>query len=157
MGCFSWMYADINENMKMNKSKDSYLLVPPEFHKKYGKFIKETCYDGYGRMGSYDVYELVLEWNRKYINVDELTDNNQSFMIMIKSYCKGLSDKKMTALSRKIGFGYGNPDDWKRLLGIGIACYDNQNAALKYPIKICSKYIDYDCCGISKGDPDQGF
>lgn len=48
-------------------------------------------------------------------------------------------------------------EDWKRFLGIDIACYDWKNASLKYPIKICSREVAYDAVGASKMDPRQGW
>lgn len=51
--------------------------------------------------------------------------------------------------------------------GIEIACYDEQNAALKYPIKVVcgrccnneedAKLLDYDKHSASPSDPNQGF
>lgn len=49
------------------------------------------------------------------------------------------------------------PDKECRGLGIDIACYDEDNAKLKYPIKIASQDIKYESAGISKGDPNQGW
>ena len=48
--------------------------------------------------------------------------------------------------------------EWKRELGISIACYDEQNFKLPYPIKIT--YDDqavYEKCKPSKSDENQGF
>lgn len=51
---------------------------------------------------------------------------------------------------------YGS--DWKRILGIAVACYDEQNAALKYPIKIAStNQCKYEDLPASKSDPNQGW
>ena len=61
---------------------------------------------------------------------------------------KILSDEEM----RK---KYGN--DFKRIIGIDIACYDEQNAALKFPIKISHEPAVYENCNPSDGDPNQGF
>lgn len=74
MGQFSWIYSDTNKAMKDNKVADSYLLVPPEFQNEYGTYIKETCYDGYGHMGGYDIYALVALWNRKHLPMDYVTN-----------------------------------------------------------------------------------
>ena len=63
MGQFSWIYSDTNNQLIDNKPADTYLLVPKPFQKKYGKTIHESCYDGYGRFGNYDVYDLIPEWN----------------------------------------------------------------------------------------------
>lgn len=45
-----------------------------------------------------------------------------------------------------------------RSIGIEIACYDEDNAALPYPIKIAKRKTSiYEKCPPSIGDPDQGF
>ena len=53
--------------MKNNVKHDSYLLVPLEFQDQYGEAIYDDCYNGYGRIGRYDVYELVAIWNRQWL------------------------------------------------------------------------------------------
>jgi hypothetical protein len=44
-----------------------------------------------------------------------------------------------------------------RWLGIIMACYDKDNFALEYPIKITTKILEYDKVEPSKSDPDQGW
>ena len=44
-----------------------------------------------------------------------------------------------------------------RFLGITLACYDEDNEKLKYPIKITSVEMDYEAAEISKNDPNQGW
>ena len=44
-----------------------------------------------------------------------------------------------------------------RIVGIDIACYDEDNAALKYPIKITEKLMRYEDASPSNGCEDQGF
>ena len=49
-------------------------------------------------------------------------------------------------------------DEADRYVGIDIACYDEQNARLRYPIKIthdCEAV--YEDCEPSKSDPNQGW
>lgn len=49
-------------------------------------------------------------------------------------------------------------DEEDRYIGIGIACYDEQNASLKYPIKIThDENAVYEECEPSLSDPDQGW
>jgi len=51
---------------------------------------------------------------------------------------------------------YGN--DFKREIGIDIACYDEDNFSLKYPIKITyDPNVTYEECKPSKSDPNQGW
>lgn len=48
--------------------------------------------------------------------------------------------------------------DHDRTIGIDIACYDEDNAGLKYPIKIThDKDAIYEECNFSPADPNQGW
>lgn len=169
MGQFSWLDCITEEQVIDNKTRDVYVLVPKEFHDKYGERIKETCYDGYGRFGGYDIYDLVAEWNRAKLTHHMLRD------CMTKSwsaddteyYIKGLR-RQIVAADRLYDYKEGKMsdeemaakygDDWKRILGIDIACYDEQNEALPYPIKITHNATAvYENCQPSKEDPNQGW
>ena len=44
-----------------------------------------------------------------------------------------------------------------RWLGIVMACYDEDNFALEYPIKITTKEMEYENARPSEGDPNQGW
>ena len=66
MGQFSWYTCDTVKPVLDNEEKTVYLLNP------FGENIKETCYDGYGHFGKYDVYELVAQWNREAMSYEEL-------------------------------------------------------------------------------------
>ena len=192
MGCFSWL--DCQKNTKRSGiriGEKAYLLVPEDFG---GGHIEEDCYDGYGRFGGQDVYELVALWNRK--NIDESNLYNEA--PRLENYA-GLWDfekkelkeagateeeiaekdnaarkkhynnevarykqsiQRLKDFSEEVDEGvmrnrYG--DDYLRLIGISIACYDEQNAKLKYPIKITrDENAVYEDCKPSKGDPYQG-
>lgn len=148
MGQFSWIYSDINKPVINNRIAKTYLLVPESFQDKYGKYIYEGCYDGYGRFGGYDVYNLVLEWNKKMIpeiirrikNGTWCCDTNENDVINLQNYYDG----KYTTCEL-------------RWLGIIMACYDEDNFSLEYPIKITSKEMEYRNARPSKSDPNQGW
>ena len=193
MGQFSWMYSDTGEQMLDNKQVDSYLLVPPPFQKQYGQFIYEGNYNGYGRMGGYDVYDLIAEWNREFLSPDMLEpapklDNfgglwsferaelvskgipeeeierldaeqrQKQYNNAISYYeqrCRMLSEYRDGKEDKAMERDYG--EDWKREIGINIACYDRQNMNLPFPIKITSIPMDYEVAEPSKRDPNQGW
>ena len=74
MGQFSWLDCITEEQIIDNKVRDVYVLVPKEFRDTYGVHIKETCYDGYGNFGAYDIYYLVALWNRSNVSADMLEE-----------------------------------------------------------------------------------
>ena len=129
MGFFSWKTSDTNKSISNTYSRRGtfpvYLLVPKEFEDKYGKYIEEKDYEGYGVFGGYDAYTLVAIWNEP-------------------GRCK--KD------------GNWLPESEIRSIGIEIACYDEENAKLKYPIKLVEdKDLDYEKVKPSINCPDQGY
>ena len=164
MGQFSWIYADTDKAMIDGKYKDSYLLIPPNFQDKYGKFITEHCYEGYGEFNGKDVYELVAEFNRDFIpKVLELAEKGEWHSIG-----KGtLEEIKNNNYYKELVLYYneGNKgadegyefNSLARLVGISLACYDEDNVRLLYPIKITSEPYNYNAVGYSKSDPNQGW
>lgn len=159
MGCFSWMFCN-TKNRRLKIGRPGYLLTPD------GGYIKEESYDGYGNFGGKDVYALVAEWNRPFLNTNmlirpliseyPLEEYYERAMRRYTLQCQRLNDYASFKLSdeemnKKYGF------DWKRNIGIDIACQDEQNESLPYPIKIASCKKDYSKMPASKDDPYQGL
>lgn len=148
MGQFSWIYSDTNKQVIDDKEADTFLLIPKAFQHKYGKSIYEGCYEGYGEFGGHDVYDLVLEWNKDMIpkiirrikNDTWRCTTSENDIANLQNY---FDEKEITCEAR-----------W---LGIIMACYDEDNMALEYPIKITSKEMDYEDVVPSKSDPNQGW
>lgn len=138
MGQFSWLDCKTKEQILDNVRRDVYVLVPKEFG---GGHIKEECYDGYGRFGKHDIYDLVVDWNREYL--EEYRKDN-SFK------CDWL--QKVESVEEAF-------DRYeKRDIGISIACYNEDNARIKYPIKITHDAdAIYEECEPSLSDPNQGW
>lgn len=148
MGQFSWIYSDTNKQVVDNKKADTFLLVPKPFQEKYGKAIYESYYDGYGHFGGYDVYKLIVEWNREMI--PEIIRRGRN-----KTWKCSMSERDFDNLQRYYdGKEIGCELRW---LGIVMACYDEDNFALEYPIKITSREMKYEYVDASQTDPDQGW
>lgn len=148
MGQFSWIYSDTKKALLDGVPADTYLLVPKPFQEKYGKAIYESCYDGYGNFGGYDVYDLIPEWNRDM--VPEIIRR-----IRQGEWECSVDDEEISDLQN---YYEGKPITCNlRHLGIILACYNEDNFKLKYPIKITTKELDYDSVTPSKSDPNQGW
>ena len=150
MGCFSWLDCKTNEPIINDKKRDVYVLIPKEFG---GGHIKETCYIGYGEFDGHDIYELVVDWNKKYL--EDVQKEIDTWICkwgywdkeVLKKYLNGIEPE----FTNKVFEG-------KRDFGITLACYDEDNVRLRYPIKIThDKDAVYEWCPPSKSDPNQGF
>lgn len=153
MGQFSWIYADTHKQMIDDKRKDSYLLIPPKFQRKYGKSIVTHCYDGYGRFGEhdeYDVYALVAEFNRDFI---------PDLLLMEKRGEWNCPLDHLVSAETLLSYYSGEECEFEtiRSIGITMACYDDDNARLPYPIKITEEVRPYEWTLPSDADPDQGW
>ena len=146
MGQYSWRDCVTGKPILDDVSKTSYVLVPREFG---GGHIEEYRYDGYGNFGGYDIYELVLEWNKKYI---------PQYVKLMKAG-KWECEPYTNDINDLMDYYNDQPVDVDlRDLGITLACYDEDNSRLKYPIKITyNPDVVYEECEPSPSDPDQGW
>ena len=141
MGQFSWICSDTNRQLLNDTHADTYLLVPKPFQEKYGKTIYEGYYDGYGRFGGYDVYNLIPEWNKEMIpEIIRRIKNGTWFCNATESDVKDLLNYYS---GEEIGCDL-------RHLGIIMACYDEDNFSLEYPIKITTMEMEYENVSPSK-------
>ena len=170
MGVFSWLYADTGNQMRCGAVKDSYLLVPPEWQQAYGMYLYTFCYDGYGHVGPYDVYELLAVWNMEYLSDSMLEKPARKDYRSIQNYSRAkcvykvhaqmVSDFKEHVSDVQMREIYG--PEYLREIGILIGCYDWQQEKLRYPLKFVetysSEYRDdgYYALPFSKRDPKQG-
>ena len=144
MGQFSWLDCVTGKQIVDDKRKDVYLLVPKQFG---GGHIKEECYDGYGRFGGHDVYDLVVDWNKEYIG---------EVLKMRSDWHCPINDKDALDLVRIMNGE--DPVQEKRWLGIILACYDEDNYRLRFPIKITyDEDAVYETSRPSPSDPNQGW
>lgn len=138
MGQFSWLDCKTGEQVVDNKRRNVYVLIPKEFG---GGHIKEECYDGYGNFGGHDIYDLVVDWNREYL--EEYRQDNTFVCDWLQK--KASVEDALNTME-------------KREVGISIACYDKDNERLHYPIKIThDPDAVYEECSPSMSDPNQGW
>ena len=168
MGRFSWMFADTDNKEALNLCGEAYVALPD------GGYIFEPAYDCYGHFGSKsrydssgskDIFDLVADWNRAYLAAHPEyaipqhgeIDGRRPTSIPVSDYdwYKAYADLSLTPeqVAEKSGV------DEYRWIGICLTAYDDQNAALPYPIKICKdkpRPGDYAKLPASNSDPNQG-
>ncbi|MCM1322951.1 MAG: hypothetical protein NC218_02060 [Acetobacter sp.] len=154
MGSFSWYRADrITRKASIQEGDSVRVLIPKEFG---GGCIKGKYCD-YGVVEQngqeYDVYDLLAVWNKEQVIGERSLLNKQHLGKAVKDLLDiEVEEGSYTPSQAAV---YNN-----RTIGIEIACYDDQMATLKYPLKIVSarnKCTYEECEGISYQDPDQGF
>ncbi len=162
MGCFSWMFADTNNEKALCIGHPGYLVRPD------GSFFLERCYDGYGRFGSQDVFDLVADWNREFLsrNPDYIVPQHGTTVQADGSYkeaeCKPVSSFEWypaysdLSLNRQEVVKRSGISEY-RIIGIELACYNDQNEKLPFPIKVCESPCGYYSLPASKDDPNQGI
>lgn len=154
MGCFSWTFADCGNLQNLTFGKKGYLYCPD------GTTLEEVSYDGYGEFAGHDVYDLVADWNRKFLSEHpefEILGMNQDKMLPI-SRAEWYSAYADLSKSREevVTLAASSLHEWRNI-GINIACYDWQNKKLPYPIKIAKeKGYTYQQLPASQSDSEQG-
>ena len=173
MGFFSFMTADTNKSITNVHSRQGALpvavLIPAEYG---GGCITEYSYDGYGEFGGCDVYELIVDWNYKYLEIPNLKEplreefepggDGQMYyegeLAQYELICSIIADYQNGMKPRRLEKEYGS--DWKQELGIYLLMDENR-ACLKYDLKIVeltNKHLTYEEVeGISKDVDDQGY
>lgn len=160
MGFYSWQWADTKGRLMVGGH--AYLALPDGTYY-YGR------YDGYGNIGGIDVYEAVVDWNKDYLirNADALLSGKiehrgrldllvkKAILLMIERDFKEEEVDYLLKSTQDEDTRYDR--DWKRYIGIYLACEDKDNASLDYPIKICKTNTqDVFKLPASKSDPMQG-
>ncbi len=166
MGCFTFTFA--NKKLEYNQygcylskcklgygyrgyialSKNFSTLYPDlVFNKEGYPFIKENYYDGYGMFGVHDIYDVVVDMNKGHL-VEALNrlkikgkKYNNLYYTIAKMLDDGMSDSDITTNVEKDCCNLNDRYliiDWKRCLGIRLACYLEDNELLPYPLKVVS-------------------
>lgn len=146
MGYYTWTDA----RRKPTPTKDGYDWLSKD-KIPYGGYAKVVCpddteiieyhYDGYGTFGGYDIYELVVDWNKEDLKeIFNRFDEKHfayDFKKVAEMYADDVPEEEITEYVKQlVGEDCYLVREWKREIGIAIACEDEDNDALKYPIKI---------------------
>lgn len=158
MGQFSWLDCVSGKQIVDDKVKDVYVLIPKEFG---GGHIVEHCYDGYGHFGRHDIFDLVADWNRKDLSKkSDFILPYTDLKLCDKKWYEFYADLNLTReeVVEKVKEKIGNDFFEWRIIGIDLACYDEDNEALPFSIKITyDEHACYELCLPSKSDPNQGW
>lgn len=148
MGCFTWTLAN-KPLVKLKSgeySKSSILrydgygaIVCPD-----NILIKEYCYEGYGKFDGKDIYELVADWNKEHLtdipNIPGFQalaydpETNMRLLKLLKAFSEDNTEELQTVIDDIAQYMPLIKTDWKKFIGIFIACKNNH--LLPYPIKI---------------------
>lgn len=147
MGYFTW--TDARRHPK--KRKDGNYIAADKIG--YGGYAKvvcpdnteiiETYYDGYGDFDGHDIYDLVVDWNKDYLMdiFSKMPEDRWGYQF--KELAIAFQNDDMLKLQEEIDriiesgqYGSYFMDEWKRHIGIAIACDDEDNSNLPFPIKI---------------------
>lgn len=93
-----------------------------------------------------EIKKADIEKQQEYC--DKAIQRYKKALLRNKDFANNVSDNVM---KEKYGRNY------LREIGIDIACYDEDNAVLKYPIKITTKEMEYEDVKPSLSDPNQGW
>lgn len=149
------MFADKTNRKPLLIGESAYVITPDNNN------IYEQSYTGYGSFNGYDIYELVVDWNREFIGqifkdrcisfLHFSTDKYADSILLGDEYAHSFLKEYLNSENLYL-------NNWKRELGLQIANFDSDNAALPFPIKIASsnKYT-YDELPPSNYDPYDGF
>lgn len=160
MGCFSWMYAD-NQEENVKISGDKFTLLFPD-----GRRWTDDKYDGYGHISHpetkilVDVFALLALWNRNLIinnmvkeQASELAVGEIGYSLIDDFYNKSIDDKIFVD---KIEDGDPLYTNTLRIIGINADSKLIHNEQYK-PLKFVEDdSLSYDDVEASKDDPNQG-
>lgn len=171
MGSFSWIASDTGRGIR----SANYNPFPVYALRPDGEPLLETEYEGYGEFGGHDIYDLVADWNRKYLAehpefliIQHHGKWSEQLEMWIPEPPKKVCEfewypfyadltntrkdieKAVKKLPRNAYFCYRN-------IGIDVACYDDQNFQLPFPIKLVEIPVPYAAAAASKSDPNQGW
>ena len=157
MGYFTWTDARYKNPQKSKRYPSCYLQRYVIGYDSYAKIvcpddteIVEHYYDGYGDFNGQDVYDLVAEWNKPYLkDIFEMLKSDDRYKDHLR-FAKPLEtlaitwqegdeisfQKELKMLSKKDSW---LEKEWKRNIGIAIACGD-VNKMIPYPIKITKSH-----------------
>jgi len=156
LGQFSWLDGINGSQILVGVREKSYVLIPKE---KGGGRIECDCYNGYGTFGNCRLHELVADWNKEFIpemlRLIAKGEWRQSVSLDERQILLNFYNDKPLSENVSNVFAFQLEKSW---IGILMTTQDEDNARLKYPIKITHEpYTIYEWCGPSPMDPDQGI
>jgi len=187
MGMFSWIDVDGLQNIT-DEDNVVAMLIPEQHKEAVGKIFGvemgsngvEGKYDGYGSIitkegTKVDIYDVTPFLNicctadRQYEDMLQYKTTEGNARTRLSNASKACTDEirqaykdgKIETIADIVNIitnhDAGTFNEF-RSLGINLACYNNDNARLPYPIKVTTDPSrSYENSNFSMGDPNQGF
>ena len=172
MGTYSWRFCD-RPHKSLRIGEKGFLLLPDN------SCLRENNYGGYGKFAGIDSYEMAALINREYMSSHPEYLVWQAHLIEVTDGNGGTKRKRAPAVRISDFPWYPlyadlnvTPEQFNELvkdmdyrgfpmcfrhIGVEIACYNEQNSRLPFPIKVASKPTLYHAWPASKDDPYQGY
>lgn len=144
MGCFTWTLAnrtprklrcgDYAASCTLGYGGYAAVICPDDTR------IEEPCYEGYGDFDGHDIYDLVVDWNKDHLTeIPSLPGfkkwgDSAAYEAIMMAYQEDDEESLQKAIDAAAANDSFMKTEWKRIIGIYIACENNH--LLPYPIKI---------------------
>lgn len=145
MGFFTWTDAFVEKPTcnQYGSYKSSQVIGYDGYAKVVypdGSELEEQCYQGYGMFGGKDIYELVVDWNQKYLEEIFNKLDSDAFGIELRPVAIAFQkdgEDAANKIAKELQKTYPLASEWKRTIGIAIGCVSEEKKIIsKYPIKI---------------------
>ncbi len=139
MGYYTWKSSE-KHRKSIGYGGGYFAVVLPDNSR-----IETDYYNGYGSFGCHDLYEVVVDQNRDYLGKvwDRILKSDRHFGLsltpVVQAYIEGgdsLAQSTAETLCNEGKLSEYLRYEWKRNIGIAIACEDKDNRALPYPLKV---------------------
>ncbi len=144
---FAWKDCQ-NAQKRVRCQKPAYVILPND------TVIEEPCYEGFGKFGGHNIFQMVADWNCLHLRdiLSQMAPRMENsamrelYELAISAVEGGALEQEAVDNVLRQNNRCGNPpdticytpDDWKALVGAVISYMNINGDKIPYPIKISS-------------------